>query len=968
MRKNIIEIVIHVCGTRIFTVGKTMLNISNSEMKSENKLFRANEQQVNATVCKYLAMVFALFPVMLLLDVIGIFKFSSIVQLSLVFLGSFCTVSPFVLSKFIDNQCFLKYYILICIIVLTSFLGTHYYVGIYMTFMLAPIVSCMYFDKALTSKTILLAYIGYLISYYFRSVETRDRLYPGETVWETYIPLALGFTIEFIICYIFLYRLAERTHFFLISQGKFIEEIEKREKKLELVLGASEDFIIEYDVQKDLYTSSGSIRDWQRSEIRIENFSSFVKNTNWKSGEVRNRFLECMNSYGDEEENQSFRIDLRFMENEVEYGGWAFVEINIKRDKSGDPVMILGKLRDVTEEKIEEIKAGEAQNFDALTGMYYYASLRKIIKESEKANGDKMHQIVIVHLKNYAEIARCYGEIYRDFVVMNAAEVIKEAVAGTEALTCRLSPCVFLVYMEDSESVDSRAVRQNLNSGLRELYVGEKSVDKLEYDFGYYLGVEKIDDLFKVALEYVDGEWQEEDILEKKSVQGMVTSFGEETYHEVLPSKRTERSQLFIDNISSLMMGAKDQKSSIQIAMAQAARFFELDGIRIYPVRKGRRPVKATFYWAASQDVKERCDKQSLTHQVRDHFVENFGYSRIVDNTEGSFQDFFRQFGENPLLVSGYSSLILPVVMEETCRGILIYDVAVTDNTWEDEWKEQLLQLGNLLGNSFLAVLDSQSRRERETLFSRMFHEICMPMDSIVEMTESARNNLEDADQMERCLDSIDGSSREMFRMVNYILDFSKIRLAEGELPNEVFSLEDAMAELEQRYVAQTKNSEVNLLFERQFQENLYRGDSDGIYRVVSYLLENAIRSVPEDGDIRVLVREISRDNDFVEMSFCVSDNGESISDEEIEKMQEILENGNIAEIRQGSRMGLDYVIASRYAEMMDGQLLTERDGGRGMKFTFVLSLEIPAREDKMEFMANGQSLDRKQSVPVKRK
>lgn len=941
-----------------------MLNISRSEMKTEKALFRANEQQVNAIICKYLALVFGLFPVMLFLDMVGLFKFSSNVQISLIFLGSFCTVSPFVLSKFMDNQVVLKYYILLCVIVLTSFLGTEYYVGVYMTFMVAPIISCMYFDKALTSKTILLAYLGYLISYYFRSVETRDRLYPGESVWETYLPLAAGFTIEFIICFIFLYQLAERAYYFLMEQRKFIEEIEKEEAKLQLVLHASEDIVFEYDIEKDLFSSNGSIKDWKRRDIKIDDFSSYIEKVNWKSHDFLNKFQEYRNLPRGEGEKKSARIDLRFSENGKEFAGWAYFEVNILRDDKGIPVTILGKLRDVTEEKLEEIKAEEAQKCDALTGMYYYASLRKIIQESENNNDGKMHQIMIVHLKNYQKIAAYYGEIYRDFVMVNAAEVIKKTVAGTGALTCRLSASVFLVYLEDSEKVDARGIRQDLNNGLRELYVGEKSVDRLEYDFSYYLGEEEIDNLFTSALDYLDGEWKQEKILEKEFDNGIVAVSGEQTYHEISSGKRAEKAQRFLDNISSLLIGAKDLESTMQIAMARIGKFYQLDGIRIYPIRKMKQSVNTMFQWAVSSDVREKCDMFSLNYQVRDFFVENFGHSRIVDNTIGAFQDFFRQFGENPLLISGCSSLICPVVSEDTCKAILVYDILATDYTWSDDWKVQLLAVSKLLGNSLLLIIDGQTMRERDSLLSQLSHEIRMPMNAIFEMTEIARMELENSHHVEKCLDLIDASSWDMLHVVNHILDLSKIELAARESSNEIFSMEDVLAKIEEQILEHSQRNEIDLRFERQFHENLLRGDSVKIERVLSYLVENAVRYTDEGGKIHVLVQEMDRNNNTLEMYFMISDNGVEISKEEIGQMKEIIELGNHWNLNRDSRIGLDMIIAYRYIEMMGGNLGIESGEGQGTRLTFKLKMNIPAKDNMMEFLTKQQKLG-EQSVDL---
>ena len=117
------------------------------------------------------------------------------------------------------------------------------------------------------------------MSYYFRSIQIRDIQYPTESVWLTYIPLAVGFTLEFFVSFIFLYRLADHTKYYLITQKNLIDSMQKAEAKMQLALGASDDLYYEYDVKKDYYTSSGTIRNWTREDIKIENFSKYMENS-----------------------------------------------------------------------------------------------------------------------------------------------------------------------------------------------------------------------------------------------------------------------------------------------------------------------------------------------------------------------------------------------------------------------------------------------------------------------------------------------------------------------------------------------------------------------------------------------------------------------------------------------------------------------------------------------------------------
>lgn len=676
-------------------------SLDTKELISEDSFFEKNRQKMNQIVCKAMAYAFIAFPAMLIINAMGIFKFSNALIFALVIVGSFCTLSPVVVSRFVKNQVFIQYYALICIIVLVSYLGTRYHVGIYITFILASIVSCLYFEKKFTVQIVVLSYIGYLISYYFRSIAIRNHLYPTETVMENFVPLAAGFTIEFVVSLLFLYKLVDRAHTLLVEQKQMIDELSKSEAKMQLALDATKDILFEYDIEKDCFSSNGTIRGWGRKEIKIEHFMDYIHKMEWKTQD----FLESVEKYRNIPEEMGNRFQeelcLSFQEDGKEYPVWAYFELTVMRGSEGNPLTVIGKLRDITQQKLELIKIEEAKKFDTLTGMYHYASLRKIVKESEGQFPAMSHQIMIVHVKNSSAIASCYGDIYSDFVLMNVSEVIKNAVKGEDILTCRLSDVVFLAYVEDSDRIDGKEIRQGIKTGLDRLYIGEKEVGSLDYDFGYYIGEEAFDDLVTVALRYVNAEKPpvavKDTVTEKAQEEESVVG-SEQTFQTLLKAEKKAVSENFLKNILTLLEETRDMQSAMQMSLVRVGRFFGLSGVRIYLLSETEEVIYPAFLWADNEKLKKECSGTGLTYEVRSFFVENFGRSRVVDNTIGAFQDFFRQFGENPLLFSRCSSLICPVLPEKAGRVIIVYDIAVSGYTWSDEQKEFLLETSSVLG------------------------------------------------------------------------------------------------------------------------------------------------------------------------------------------------------------------------------------------------------------------------------
>ena len=107
-----------------------------TETYSNKSFFEENEKQVNKIVCKYLAWSFITFPVMLLINATGMFNFAVSTEITLAIFGLYCTLSPMLLSKICSNQKVIKYYAMLCVILIVCYMATQYHVGIYITLIL----------------------------------------------------------------------------------------------------------------------------------------------------------------------------------------------------------------------------------------------------------------------------------------------------------------------------------------------------------------------------------------------------------------------------------------------------------------------------------------------------------------------------------------------------------------------------------------------------------------------------------------------------------------------------------------------------------------------------------------------------------------------------------------------------------------------------------------------------------------
>lgn len=90
-----------------------------------------------------------------------------------------------------------KYFGLISVAILIGIMATQFSVGIYISYMFIPILSCMYLDSKLTRNISVFCYVVMIVALYFRAYGAIVRDFTHFTQKQWFISQGLGYTIEF---------------------------------------------------------------------------------------------------------------------------------------------------------------------------------------------------------------------------------------------------------------------------------------------------------------------------------------------------------------------------------------------------------------------------------------------------------------------------------------------------------------------------------------------------------------------------------------------------------------------------------------------------------------------------------------------------------------------------------------------------------------------------------------------------
>lgn len=180
-------------------------------MESNSNFFVDNTHEINGTIARSLA-ICSIVPIALMVcNWMGIFNFNSDLKITICGVGFWVTLSPVVLYKFKINDNILKYYMLIMLSLFICLLGRNNGIGIYITYVLVPIVSCLYFDTLFTVKISLLSYVTMAIGVYYNCAGKLEVQFKNWSHMLTFRNYMIGFTMEFVVVMLFLYQVVKRS-------------------------------------------------------------------------------------------------------------------------------------------------------------------------------------------------------------------------------------------------------------------------------------------------------------------------------------------------------------------------------------------------------------------------------------------------------------------------------------------------------------------------------------------------------------------------------------------------------------------------------------------------------------------------------------------------------------------------------------------------------------------------------------
>lgn len=241
----------------------------------------------------------------------------------------------------------------------------------------------------------------------------------------------------------------------------------------------------------------------------------------------------------------------------------------------------------------------------------------------------------------------------------------------------------------------------------------------------------------------------------------------------------------------------------------------------------------------------------------------------------------------------------------------------------------------------------SRPRPVEGEFIGRVSHEIRTPLNGILGLTQVLLGKESSAEERE-LLEMIRASGESLLRIINDLLDYSKLQAGKIRLESEEFRLRRMLRQSVRTLAPQAHAKELELAFWVAPEvPDLVTGDPQRLRQVLSNLIVNAIKFTDPGGEILVEVSMAASRLQEARVSFSVKDTGMGVSRSSMDRIFDAFMQGDNAPSEHRG-LGLGLAISSELVERMGGSLSVRSEEGKGSTFRFEVPFES-ARTDEEE-------------------